>query len=314
MPQVPVFEEEAPARVNLYETGREANRDKAEPIHYREHSVASGYWGDIPVARRPLRVPKAEEAQETFLRGMLDTPTEKGRRNPLDWLVSVAIHVIVMAALVIVPLLFTDVLDLRNIQVTFLAVPRPPAAAPAPKPTAIQKVVRPVRVFSAAKLTAPVAIPKRVVIAKDELAPDVEQGGAVGGIPGGESGGVLGGILGGTGAGQPAPPPPTVKEKPTIHRVGGDVKPPQIVLHVDPKYPVIARQARIEGIVNVDAVIDENGNVVQVHAIDGPGLLIASALEAVMQWKYQPTLLNGERVPIAMHVQVIYHLQAHTAG
>jgi protein TonB len=58
----------------------------------------------------------------------------------------------------------------------------------------------------------------------------------------------------------------------------------------------------------IDAVIDEHGNVVQAHAISGPPMLIAAALQAVSQWKYQPTYLNGVAVSLAMHVTVSFHL------
>jgi protein TonB len=310
MPSFPVMVE-AKLRVVKPEHATDAAQGD---VHYRQHSVASGLWGDIPVTSRPLRLPRAEEAQATFLRGMLDTPTEKDRRNPLDWAVSLFLHILLVAAAVIAPMMFTEVLDLRNLQVTFLAAPAPPA--PAPPPTAvIQKAVRAAQpVIAVSKLTAPVAIPKKIVMAKDEEMPALDAGGVVGGIPGGESGGVLGGILSSTGTGPAAPPPPAAKEKPSIHRVGGDVKPPRILVHIDPVYPPLARQAHIEGTVVVDAVIDENGNVVQAHAVEGPGLLIPSALNAVLQWKYEPTLLNGERVPLAMHVEVVYHMRQRQSG
>jgi periplasmic protein TonB len=223
------------------------------------------------------------------------------------------IHIVLIAAAVIVPLMFTQVLDLRNFQVTFLSAPPPPAPAPPPAAT-VQKVRAARPVIAVGKLTAPVAIPKKIVIVKDEETPAIDAGGVVGGIPGGESGGVLGGILGSTGT---APAPPLVskpKEKPAIYRVGGDVREPRILVHVNPEYPLIAKQAHIEGTVVVDAVIDENGDVVQAHAVQGPGLLIRSALDAVLQWKYEPTLLNGERVPIAMHVEVTYRLQHSESG
>jgi len=313
MPSFPIIEEEAQSKGEIHVVeGQRAKGAAQGEIHYRQHSVASGLWGDIPTTNRPIRLPKAAEAEATFLRGMLDTPTEKGRRNPLDWGVSLAIHVVLIAAAVIVPMMFTQVLDLRNLQVTFLAAPPPPAPAPPPA-AVIQKAVRARPVIALSKLTAPVAIPKRIVIAKDEEMPAIDEGGVVGGIPGGQGGGVLGGILGGAGTGL-APPPPVAREKPAIHRVGGDVKEPRILVHIDPVYPPIAKQARIEGTVIVDAVIDENGNVVQAHAVEGPGLLIHSALDAVLQWKYEPTLLNGERVPIAMHVEVTYHLHHQESG
>jgi protein TonB len=77
---------------------------------------------------------------------------------------------------------------------------------------------------------------------------------------------------------------------------------------VQPPYSPVARAARIEGDVVVDAVIDEHGNVVRAHAISGPDVLIPAALAAVQQWKYAPTYLNGEAVSIGMNVTVQFRL------
>lgn len=151
------------------------------------------------------------------------------------------------------------------------------------------------------QLVAPTMEPKNVVIGTpDELA---------GSIGDGASNGVLGGILGGTGSVPLAPPPPSAAAPPKIVHVGGDVREPALLERVNPNYPPIARLSRTQGVVVIDAVIDENGNVVQAHAITGPPLLVAAALQAVSQWKYQPTYLNGQAVSVAMHVSVLFHLQ-----
>jgi periplasmic protein TonB len=282
--------------------------------HFRDHSLASTFWTDIPLSNRPIRRPKIEEAQETFLRGMLDTPTMHGARSPLDWVISLLVHGALVGAVLVAPLMFTQGLDLRNLEVTFLEAPRPPAAAPAlaPAPPAAQRAPRAGRNLSFGHLTAPTVVPRKIVIAKDEEPVDINMGGVAGGVSGGVSGGVLGGILGGTEGVPTATRPITVPaEKQTIHRVGGDLKPPRLLVRVDPQYPLLAKEARVQGVVMVDAVIDEDGNVVQAQVIDGPWLLTSSALQAVLQWKYEPTVLNGQRVSIAMHVKVSYSL--HTA-
>jgi protein TonB len=98
--------------------------------------------------------------------------------------------------------------------------------------------------------------------------------------------------------------------KPGIVRVGGNVKPPQLVQNVQPQYPTVARMAHVQGNVVIDAVIDKTGNVVSAHAISGPGLLVPAALDAVHQWKYKPTYLNGEPVDLAMEVTVNFQLGA----
>ncbi len=90
--------------------------------------------------------------------------------------------------------------------------------------------------------------------------------------------------------------------------VGGEVKPPRELYKPPPKYPLLAVQARIEGDVQIDALIDKGGNVVQARAISGPGVLIPAALEAVKHWKYQPTYLNGVPWPVELTVHVTFSL------
>jgi protein TonB len=142
---------------------------------------------------------------------------------------------------------------------------------------------------------------------KEPPAPEINEG-VIGGIPGGEAGGVVGGILGGMDHGV-APPPPPASNKPSVYRVGGVVKPPKPITVVEPVYPPVARFTRAEGIVEVDAIIDDQGNVIEARAVSGPGLLMAAAVMAVSQWKYEPTYLDGIPVAIRMQVQVYFHLK-----
>jgi periplasmic protein TonB len=270
----------------------------------------------VPVATLPPKVSRKPERREvderpvddTFTKALLELPTEYGRRNPLEWGISLVVHGIILAALIITPLLFTQAIDLKALQNTWIIAPAPPPPAPPPAPV-IHTVSRPMaRLLQSGKLTAPTVIPKRVAIIKE--APVQEDtvgviGGVPGGIPGGQVGGVLGGIIGSTGS-NVAPPPPAAKR---IVRVGGNLKAPRQVFRVEPVYPTLAKQARIQGLVIIDAVIDEGGNVVQAHAVSGPPLLIPAALEAVLRWKYQPSFLNGEPISVAMHVEVNFVLQ-----
>jgi periplasmic protein TonB len=257
-----------------------------------------------------------QKAQETFVAAMLEEPTEqRKRRNPLEWLLSVGVHLAVVAALIIIPLYFTQTLNVKAFQTTWLEAPPPPAPpAPPPPPAAVVRSVRSApRLIETGKLTAPTVIPKRVAILK-EAPPRLDTGaegivgGVAGGVAGGQVGGVLGGIIGGTGpatAAVPPPPPPAVKR---IVRIGGNLKPPKQIYYEAPVYPVIAKQAQVQGTVVIEAVIDEHGNVVQAQAVSGPPLLIPAALQTVLKWKYEPTYLNGQPVSVQMHVQVNFVL------
>jgi protein TonB len=92
-------------------------------------------------------------------------------------------------------------------------------------------------------------------------------------------------------------------------RVGGEVQPPKKLKDVRPEYPMTARNARVEGTVILEAVIDSRGLVADVRVLKSIPLLDEAAVEAVKQWRYQATLLNGEAVPIVMTVTVNFGLE-----
>jgi periplasmic protein TonB len=278
------------------------------PEFYKSRSLASGNWGALTESGQPLRELTPEEARDTVLRGLLDTPLEKDHRNPFEWVVSLAVHLAVITAVVVIPLAFTQALDSTDLHATYLSLPAPPAPPPPPPSAPDLPVRRSFRRVLTPALTMPTVIPKRIAQIKDEDAPDISGGGVVGGVTGGEDGGVLGGVLGGKAGGPAPPPPPPSSPKNSIHRVGGDVKPPRQLVSADPVYPIVAQTARVEGIVEVDAVIDERGNVVQARAVSGPKLLYAAALQTVLKWKYEPTYLDGMPASVQMEVQVVFHL------
>jgi TonB family protein len=229
--------------------------------------------------------------------------------------------IIMHATLIAIPLLlsawFTDTLDIRTYTQTLLVAP--PAAAPAPTPppnvAARQPVRQSHRLFSSqGKLFMPPAIPKQVVMLKEApLPPDPEASGVFGGIPGGVTGGVIGGLLEAVKAPEAPPPPPpqTSAAKTRIPvPVGGNVQPPSIMYQVNPDYPTLAHQAGIQGEVIIAAVIDSQGNVVDMKVVSGPPLLYMAAMKALAKWKFQPTYLNGEPVPIKWNVSVKFRIES----
>ncbi|MBI4276289.1 energy transducer TonB [Candidatus Uhrbacteria bacterium] len=106
----------------------------------------------------------------------------------------------------------------------------------------------------------------------------------------------------------PPPPPPAPKPVEPVP-VGGNIKPPQRLEHVLPEYPAIARTARVQGIVIIQATINETGLVVEAEVLRSIPLLDQAALDAVRQWRYMPTLLNGKPVPVVMTVTVQFTLR-----
>jgi protein TonB len=217
--------------------------------------------------------------------------------------VSIALHIVVLGLLIGASLWFVEDVPEPPIPVTFYAAapppPPPPPAAPkaAPKPAEVQKPV-PVKPV---EMVAPTIIPDKIPEAPAAPEPEAPAGeGVVGGVEGGVPGGVLGGVVGGTGPG-------TGEGEPL--RVGGDVKPPQVISKAEPTYPEAARKARMEGIVILEAIITAQGNVEDVKVLKSVNpLLDASAVRAVQQWKYKPATLNGRAVRVYLTVTITFNL------
>jgi len=173
----------------------------------------------------------------------------------------------------------------------------------------IKTVVKP-RFMNSGKLYAPTVIPKQIAEIKEApLEADSiggVAGGVPGGVPGGQMGGVIGGVLGGIPSAAAKPIAPPSKSAPI--RVGGRVRAPKPIIQVKPEYPTLARQARIQGQVQIDAVLDEQGNVVEMHVVSGPPLLYQAALDALRKWKYEPTYLNDQPIAVQMIVTITFVL------
>jgi len=239
---------------------------------------------------------------------VISNPKNKKTNTPFTVLVSTLLQVGFLAILILIPLIYTEALPKTLMSSILLAPPPPPP--PPPPPAAVQVVkIKPVaHLMEAGKLVAPKAIPKDVKIIKEEEMPPDMGSGMVGGVPGGVAGGSMGGVIGGVigGAVSTAPPPP--KAVLTRQRVGGAVQAAKLVNKVQPIYPPLARQTRISGTVKLHAIIGKNGAVEQLQVVSGHPLLVQSALDAVKQWRYQPTLLNGDPVEVDTEIDVIFSL------
>lgn len=98
------------------------------------------------------------------------------------------------------------------------------------------------------------------------------------------------------------------QNRPKMIRVGGKAQATKLVHKVMPVYPAAARKARIQGTLTLDAVVGKDGSVEALHYVSGPPLLVQSAMDAVRQWRYKPTLLNGEPVAVETKITVVYSL------
>ena len=105
------------------------------------------------------------------------------------------------------------------------------------------------------------------------------------------------------------PPAPRTAVPERVVRTGGQIQAPVKLLHVSPEYPVLAQQIGLEGLVIIECRVDREGNVADARVLRGHPLLNEAALEAVRQWRYRPTLLNGTPVTVIMTVTVRFSLR-----
>jgi periplasmic protein TonB len=210
---------------------------------------------------------------------------------------SVCAHALAVGALIIVPALATDDLPEPRRTSAFIVVRPvlpPPIAIPASRKETAQRIESPA-------VAVPSASPVEMVDAVDD-APN--PGTSLTGIPFGEVGS-NGDLI----PLPPPPPPPPAPPRPTDPvRVGGFIQPPTRQVYVAPIYPPIALAARKEGLVILEALIAEDGTIRDVKALRPEPLFEQAAITAVRQWRFSPTLLNGERVPIVMTVTVGFSL------
>ena len=239
---------------------------------------------------------------------VVSSQSSKKTNKPWTVVVSMIIQVSLLAILILIPLIYTEALPKAMLSTMLVAPPPPPPPPPPPQPAQIVKVKPQVHLMQNNQLVAPKVIPKEVKIIKEEAEPDPGAMGMTGGVPGGVAGGSMGGVLGGVIGGAGAPPPP----RPTQTRIrqGGAVTAASLINRVQPVYPPLARQTRVSGTVRLHAIISKDGTVQQLEVMSGHPLLVQAALDAVRQWRYRPTLLNGEPVEVDTTIDVIFSLNS----
>jgi protein TonB len=244
---------------------------------------------------------------------MFEFMKENDRRHGivyvLSFLTSMLAHAVTLCLLVVIPLVFFSGLKVEEL-VAFIYAPPVPPPAPAPASMPVKAVGTVRQTSIEAMIEAPKGIPNGILPPDETSIGTLDPRSFIGEIPGAVTPGGSGGI--GTIAGLletpkevPIPPPPS---KPRIPIRVGAIEPSRLITKVNPVYPELARRARVSGSVVLEAVIDEEGNVSAVKALSGHSFLVDAAVEAVKHWKYSPTILNGEPVPILATVTVIFRL------
>jgi len=237
-------------------------------------------------------------------------------RRPFLMAASLALQTIAVSLALLTPLLRPQLLSPDELRVrppqpafTRVALAVQPAAAQQPT-AAISTATRVFREFFERPLTAPATVPQAVRMAGD--APEITAGypPASGGHPGAgtfstlialpdEARGAL----------------PSEKTKPNLREaaggpitVGTGVQSAKLLFGPKPAYPPLARAARVSGTVRLRAFIATDGGVRNVQLVSGPPLLVRAAYDAVLQWRYKPTLLNGVPVEVLTEVDVNFTL------
>ena len=209
--------------------------------------------------------------------------------------VSLLSHAFVIAALFVLPIvaapLMPNVFDLEPTEYLIDVLP-PPPPPPAPRRA---EALKPIANLNAAPLTPPDTIaPEKPLDLEWQNTASV---GIVGGVDRIEEVIIT-----------PPPPVAAVPQPPKPVQVGGVIRRPTKVGGPDPLYPPMARAAGVQGIVIIEATIGADGGIINARILRSVPLLDQAALEAVRQWRYTPTLLNGVPVPVIMTVTVSFTL------
>ena len=221
-------------------------------------------------------------------------------------LLSVTVHVVAALAVIVAPLFAAATLPVVRDTVAFIPATVTPPPAPPPPPVAGD------RSPAAVNTVAPRVAEAPPTQAPDGIKPEAPVASGLRSFENGDfSSGV--GVIGGSGVpgGDPLAPPmpaPRVTGPPPPVRVGGGVVEPRKIHDVRPVYPAIAQASRREGLVILEAVIAEDGTVRDVRVLRSVALLDQAAMDAVRQWRFTPTLLSGQPVPVVLTVTVNFKL------
>ena len=245
---------------------------------------------------------------------LFESQGRRKTRKPTTVVVSAIVHIVTVAVLVLIPLMQTQAIVIPPVDMALL-IPRTEI------PESIQVFSQPSPgrrqpIGGASVFTPPTAIPEQIPrIFDPPLVTDVP-------FTTSSRGTGLLHWLGPGGSGPegiaeprppapqplPVPPPPPIVDSRPI-RQGGIVQEANLIYQVKPVYPAIARTARVQGIVVLEALIAKDGSINSLRVISGNPLLTPAALDAVKQWRYRPTMLNREPVEVITTITVTFTLQ-----
>jgi protein TonB len=241
-----------------------------------------------------------------FEDSLLESSGQMRAKKGATVLISTVVHVVLITVLILIPLISYSELPKAQLMTMLIAPPPPPPPPPPapvdvapPKPVVIKQVQ-----IDPGTIVQPTEIPKEIARIVESAPPPTT--GVAGGVRGGVLTGVLGGVLKAQEEAAPPPPPPPPPPPAATQRVrvGGNVIAANLVSQVKPVYPPLAKQARIQGVVVLEAQISKEGTIEDLKVVTGHPLLIQAAIDAVKQWRYKPTMLNSEPVPVVTTITV----------
>ena len=228
---------------------------------------------------------------------------QAGSKKPYTVLVSLLLQVAALAVLIIVPLIYTQVLPQAKLRSVFAAPTPPPPAMPKPPPTmsrmtAARPSFQPIFGKDLVPRNAP-PLPREVAVG---AAPNLGEG-----VMGGDSYATV--PMDALQVKAPEPLPTPVAREPIVKRVRrGTMEASQLIHRVQPEYPPIAKQIHVQGAVEFTAVISKEGMIENLQLVRGHPILVAAARNAIIQWRYKPTILNGEPVEVITTITVNFTL------
>jgi len=241
---------------------------------------------------------------------LFETQRRTKTRKPITVVVSVIAHVVSVAVLVLIPLLQTQALTIPAIDASLFLprVEKPQAVAVFSAQPQAQKHTK--TDSSIPIFTTPQAIPDKIAYVDEPPKSDVDFFIVNGG---GSSAAFLGKqpIEVDPPVFEPPSPPPqpsSIVNAPPYRR-GGILQAANLIYEVKPVYPPIARITRTQGVVVLEAMINKEGTIESLRVVSGHPLLTQAALDAVKQWRYRPTMLNGDPVDVITTVTVTFTLQ-----
>lgn len=271
----------------------------------RNTGIIGSSFCPIVLSRTALAAPPFAQSRQLFSQSMVEMSRLDRSRRRWTQTTSFIAQVLIVGILVFLPFWFTEILPAQQLA-TFLVAPPPPPPPPPPAAPTL-KANKVVSEVANGQLLAPNKIPKKVKQVEEEQAPAQITGvigGVVGGVPGGSSGGVIGSLINSTSHSANIP----IAAAPKRIRVSTGISEGMLLRRVEPVYPIIAQRARIEGMVELRAIISKDGMIEGLQRVNGHPLLVAAAMDAVRQWRYRPYMLNGEPLEVETSVVVNFHM------